>query len=105
MIFALEFARHALEEIETTYEWLARTSRPAAQRWHDRLFKSIKSLQQNPARCALAPESEWFSGEIRQLISGKRLQQYRILFQIQHGTVYVLRVRHGAQALLEPGEL
>jgi hypothetical protein len=30
---------------------------------------------------------------------------YRILFEIRDDTVYVLRVRHSAQALLEPEEL
>jgi plasmid stabilization system protein ParE len=65
-------------------------------------MQAIRSLQDNPERCGLAPESEWCPGEIRQLLHGKRKGVYRILFEIRHDAVYILHVRHGAQDLLSP---
>jgi hypothetical protein len=54
-----------------------------------------------PRACSLAPESDYFGREIRQLLYGKRQHKYRILFEIREQTVVVLRVRHGAQRPLE----
>jgi plasmid stabilization system protein ParE len=62
-------------------------------------------LEDNPQRWGLAPESDWYPGELRQLLYGKRRGVYRILYEVRGKTVYILRVRHGAQAVLEPGEL
>ncbi|MBL8188125.1 MAG: type II toxin-antitoxin system RelE/ParE family toxin [Acidobacteria bacterium] len=53
-------------------------------------------MENSPARCPLAPESETHGQEIRHLIFDK----YRILFIIDDETVYVLRVRHQAQEVL-----
>ncbi len=53
-----------------------------------------------PARSSLAFENEYFDEEIRQLLYGKRGRLYRILFTIRDDEVYVLFVRHSAQAPL-----
>jgi plasmid stabilization system protein ParE len=105
MAHAVHLTARALREIEETLEWLAERSRAAALRWHGQLLEAVRSLENHPERCGLAPESEWFPGEIRQLLHGKRRGVYRILFEVRGNTVYVLRVRHSSQALLEPGEL
>ena len=68
----------------------------AAQRRLDR-------LAENPARCPLAPENEYFDEEIRELFYGKRGGVYRILFTIVEETVSVLYVRHGARDYVRPG--
>jgi plasmid stabilization system protein ParE len=68
-------------------------------------MEAVLSLQDNPDRCRLAPEAEFYPGQLRQLLYGKRRGIYRILFEVQGDTVYVLRVRHGSQALLGPGEI
>ena len=105
MAHAVHITARALREIDEALEWLAERSRAAALRWHEQLLEAVRSLENNPERCGLAPESEWFPGEIRQLLHGKRRGVYRILFEIRGATVYILRIRHSAQALLEPGEL
>ncbi len=63
-------------------------------------MKAFRSKERNPLCCQLAPESAFFKEEIRQLIYGK----YRILFTVEGETVFVLRVRHGAQDYLKPEE-
>ena len=105
MAHAVQITARALREIDAALEWLAARSRLAASRWHDQLVRAVRSLETNPKRCGPAPESEWYPGDLRQLLHGKRRGVYRILFEVRGNTVYVLRVRHSAQALLEPGEL
>ncbi len=105
MAHAVHFTARALDEIDRALEWLARRSRKAAVRWHGKLLEAVRSLENNPERCGLAPESEWYPGELRQLLHGKRQGVYRILFEVRGNGVYILRVRHSAQALLEPDDL
>ncbi|MCI0461970.1 MAG: type II toxin-antitoxin system RelE/ParE family toxin [Gemmataceae bacterium] len=105
MAHSVHVTARALREIDGALAWLSERSRAAAVRWHEQLMEAVRSLENNPERCALAPESEWFHGEIRQLLHGKRRGVYRILFEVRGNTVYILRVRHSARALLEPGEL
>lgn len=95
----------ALREIDEALTWIARRSRRAAARWHRRLAIAIQTLAENPTRWALAPESDWYPGILRQFLYGKRRGVYRILFEVRGDAVFILRVRHGAQALLEPGDL
>ncbi|MDJ0734584.1 MAG: type II toxin-antitoxin system RelE/ParE family toxin [Nostocaceae cyanobacterium] len=61
---------------------------------------TIATLQEKPRRCALAPENDVFTEEIRQLIYGKSRSKYRILFTTRENTVFVLHVRHSSQAPL-----
>jgi len=105
MAHSVRITARAVREIDEALEWLGERSRTAAVRWHAQLLEAIRSLENNPQRCGLAPESELFPGELRQLLHGKRQRVYRILFETRGNTVYILRVRHGAQSLLEPGEL
>src|SRR3954447_2901628 len=50
-----------------------------------------------PARCALAPENASVPFEMRQLLYGSTRHRYRILFTIDGGTVYILRIRRPRQ--------
>jgi plasmid stabilization system protein ParE len=68
-------------------------------------MEAIRSLAENPERFGLAPECRWYPAELRQLLYGKRRGVYRILFEIRGAIVYIVRVRHSAQALLNPDEL
>jgi plasmid stabilization system protein ParE len=106
MAFNVEITRRALREIDQALAWLAGRSPAAAARWHSQLLDAIDTLEANPSRCPLAPEAEWYAGgELRQLLYGKRLGIYRVLFELRGATVYVLCVRHSAQDLLCPGDL
>jgi plasmid stabilization system protein ParE len=105
MPHSVRITARALREIDGALEWIARRSRTAARRWHDKLLEAIRSLEHHPERCGLAPESEWYPGDLRQLLYGKRRGTYRILFEVRSDAVYILRVRHGAQDLLQPDEL
>ncbi len=103
MPFTVHITSRALREIDEALQWLSERSHAAALRWHERLVEAIHSLKDNPERCGLAPESEWYPGEVRQLLHGKRRGVYRILFEVRGNNVYILRVRHSAQARTRTG--
>jgi plasmid stabilization system protein ParE len=62
-----------------------------------RMMDAIESLASHPQRCPLAPETPFFTEEIRQLLYGRGRCVHRILFTIKDDSVVVLHVRHGAR--------
>ena len=82
------------------YEWLAEQDAEAAICWYNRLLRVIFSLDTFPERRPLAPESEFFNVEIREIFHGRRQHKYRILFNVSETEVHVLHVRHGARLAL-----
>jgi len=100
MKFAVEITNTAWAEIEEAYDWLAKRAPTAAARWKENLLAAIDTLESFPAGCSIAPESEYFGREVRQLLYGKRQHKYRVIFEIREKVVVVLRVRHGARRFL-----
>ena len=95
----------ALADLQRSFLWLSQRAPQAAERWRDSLLKAVQTLESHPHRCPLAPESDWFDGELRNLLYGKKRSVYRIIFEVRDDIVYVLRIRHSAQDLLDPDEL
>ncbi|MCC7142209.1 MAG: type II toxin-antitoxin system RelE/ParE family toxin [Candidatus Eisenbacteria bacterium] len=79
------------------FEWLRERSETAATRWLANLEDAIRSLEQFPERCSLAPENEVFEEEIRQLLFGKDHGIYRVLFTVRGNEVHILHFRHSAR--------
>ena len=92
----------AERDIGEAYEWIADADTDAAIKWYNQLLAVIFSLDIFPERAPLAPESESFNRQIREVFHGRRQHKYRILFTVSEGEVHVLHVRHGAR--LMPGE-
>ncbi|NJN92412.1 MAG: type II toxin-antitoxin system RelE/ParE family toxin [Leptolyngbyaceae cyanobacterium SL_5_14] len=100
MAFQVEITPVAEAQIEHAYRWYRELNPGFADRWFRGLMNAIATLQEKPQRCALAVEHEIFPEEVRQLLYGKVKNVYRVLFTIRDATVYVLYVRHSAQAPL-----
>jgi plasmid stabilization system protein ParE len=100
MTFQVELTPIAEIQIEQAYQWYSDRNPQFADRWFRSLMNMIATLQEKPQRCAFAVEHEIFPEEVRQLLHGKSKNIYRVLFAIRGMTVYVLYVRHGAQAPL-----
>jgi plasmid stabilization system protein ParE len=98
MVFQVEITPIAEAQIEAAYCWYRERNSEFADRWFRNLMNVIATLQEKPQRCSLAIEYEIFSEEVRQLLYGKSKNIYRVLFTIRGATVYVLYVRHSAQA-------
>jgi plasmid stabilization system protein ParE len=92
-------------DISQALDWYADQSDSAAARWAQHLADALESLEAFPERCSIAPDRAFLRRTVRQLVFGGRAGRYRLLFEVQGGNVYVLRLRHGARQLLqEPGE-
>lgn len=105
MTFQVEITPIAQAQIEQTYRWYRERNPEFADRWFRGLMNDIASLQQKPQRFALAVEHEIFPEQVRQLLYGKSKNIYRVLFTIREQTVYILYVRHSAQAPLTVDDL
>jgi len=102
MAYRVEISRLAETEALEAFVWKGeQLGMQAATRWYNGLMQAIYSLQEFPHRCPLAPESDVFEEEIRQLLYGKRSDTYRILFSIRNDTTASIpHIRHGAQGRL-----
>ena len=71
----------------------------AALRWYRRLKASILSLEENPNRCPVTPESN----KLRHLLYGRKPHIYRAIYRVieKRLEVEVLHIRHGARDELE----
>lgn len=105
MTFQVEITPIAEAQFEQAYHWYRDRNSEFADRWFRGLMNAIATLQEKPQRCALAVEHEIFLEEVRQLLYGKTKNIYRVLFTIRGATVYVLYVRHSAQAPLTLNDL
>jgi toxin ParE1/3/4 len=92
-------------ELEAAYRWLFERDPEAAGAWFNGALDAFLKLETLPERCPLAPESDAFDHEIRQLLYGRRQHAYRILYDISGDTVRILHIRHGAREPLKPGEV
>lgn len=92
-IYKIEITTTAEVEGNEAIAWIRQFSPAASKKFSEGLTKAILSLRQNPFRCSLAPENNFFYEEIRQLLYAK----YRILITIDEETVYILHIRHSSQ--------
>src|SRR3954470_13754735 len=89
----------AQQEAQANRSWWA-TNRSAEQaaRWYEEFAKSVLSLEEEPDRCALAPENDQFPHEVRQLNFGiGRKATHRLVYVIRPNEVMILRVLHLAR--------
>jgi plasmid stabilization system protein ParE len=105
MKYQIEISSVAEADADKAFLWLSGvTDAKNASYWYQGLLKAIESLSEMPKRCALAPENDYFSQEIRQLLYGRDRNCYRILFTIlensEFPTVRILHIRHAAQDTL-----
>lgn len=105
MAFQVEITPIAEAQIEQAYRWYRELNPEFADRWFRGLMNAIATLQEKPQRCALAVEHEIFPEQVRQLLYGKSKNIYRVLFMIREQTVYILYVRHSAQAPMTVDDL
>jgi plasmid stabilization system protein ParE len=87
----------AESDIAYAADWIAEYSPIAAARWLEGIHAAINTLSEIPRRCPVAGDDFGRDVIVRQLFYGRRRNRYRILFTVAEGTVYILRVRHGAR--------
>jgi hypothetical protein len=71
MSFKVVVEKEAEVDMKDAVHWIAQYSPDKATLWYFDATEAIESLENSPARCPLAPESNKFGAEIRHLIFGK----------------------------------
>lgn len=105
MAFEVRLSPRAIADAESAYLWLKKQNQEFADDWFQGLSDALASLEQLPARCPVAPESQELDREVHQLLYRKsKRTTFRILFGISEIEVYVYRIRHTAQQYLSEEE-
>ena len=95
MVYRVKLTPRAQKDVEELFEWVIHRAPHQGSLWYQGLIEAIKSLENHPERCAIAPEGRELRQPVRQLLYGKR--PYKIFFWIKAGEVHILHVRRGAR--------
>ena len=107
MTYDVVLTRKAQRQIQAAARWWAEhRSAEQAQRWYQGLIETLSSLEENPQRCAMAPERDAFPLPLRQIPFGLgRRATHRAVFALRGARVVVYTVRHVAQRDLRPEDI
>jgi toxin ParE1/3/4 len=94
----------ASADLEESYRWIAERSPTREPGWFNRFIKALTSLETNPERHEVAPESKSVGVIVRQFLYGNRGGKYRVLYTIRGREVHVLHIRHAARNYMTPDE-
>jgi plasmid stabilization system protein ParE len=93
--YRVEITRRAEADIEAIHSYIRRDSDRAASAFVAELERQIVSLERFPLRCPVIAEAAELGVPYRHLVYG----DYRTIIRVDQGTVYILRVVHGARLL------
>ena len=107
MAYRVEIAKSAEAQLEELYLWVVERAPSQGTAWFNRLEQAILSLDLNPERCPIAPESFDPDQPVRVLTFGRSPHVYRVFFTVDENAkvVRVVHVRRGARQRPTPGEL
>jgi plasmid stabilization system protein ParE len=104
MNYRVELSQFACDAIYEYVRFIAieRQSPLSAERWLQKIWQAVDSLETLPHRCPLAPENEHRQYEIRMRVVG----DYLLLYTVDEAakTVQIIGFRHGHR-LPRPSEL
>ena len=105
--YAVALADSATADAQAIYAHISEIAPERAREWFLELADRPYSLDRAPYRCPIARETTKALRETRCLLSGKRHNTYRILYEVDEirGTVWVLRIRHGLGKNLKARDL
>jgi plasmid stabilization system protein ParE len=108
MSFRVKVLRAAERDVDAIVEWIAvqRRSPSGASSWLDAYEDALRRLAEIGDTFGMAPECDYVSRDIRQLLfSTRRGKAYRMLFTVEGDEVRVLHVRGPGQRLLAEDEV
>ena len=106
MSFVVRILRRASSDVDRIFRWLEVRSPGGAARWYAAMLSALASLETEPLRHGIAPESKALRREIRhRFFKTPHGRVYRVLFVIVDDEVRVLRVRGPGQPPLKHEEL
>ena len=99
MAYRVDIARSAAADLEEVYLWVVERAPQQGAAWFNGLERAVLSLDQDPERCPVAPESIDPDHPVRALSYGRKPHVYRVFFMVDHSAkvVRVVHVRRGAR--------
>lgn len=99
MAYRVEITKTAEVDLHALCSWVIAQAPHQGALWFNGLETAILSLDREPRRCPVAPESVDTDHPIRVLHYGRRRDVYRIFFAVddRRRVVRVLHIRHAAQ--------
>jgi len=91
------WTEQARQMLEDAVSYVARDSRPAAERLLIQALETASSLNVHAERGRVVPELD--QAKVRQLLG----QRYRLLYEVTPAEVQILAFVHGARDLTGPG--
>jgi len=107
MAYRVELAKSAEAQLEELYLWVVERAPGQGAAWFNGFERAIRSLEQLPGRCRIAPESFDPDQPVRVLNYGRKPYVYGVFFIIDETAkiVRVVHIRRGARQRPAPGEL
>ncbi|MBE0434069.1 type II toxin-antitoxin system RelE/ParE family toxin [candidate division WOR-3 bacterium] len=93
--FKIHLTRNAQDDLDHIFFYIASDNLNNAKKFIVELEEKIYSLDTSPERCPYIAENIFFGTNYRHLIHDK----YRLIYKIDHDSVYILRIVHGATLL------
>ena len=93
--YKINITKNAQNDLEHIFFYIAADNINNAKKFILELEEKIYSLDTFPERFAYIPENHFFGTSYRHLIHKK----YRAIYKITNGSLYILRVMHGAKLL------
>ncbi len=95
MAYLVNFTFRAERDLTHLYWEIDAQNSEAALKWYRGLKDAILSLEQQPNRCPVTPESK----KLRHLLYGHKPHIYRVIYRVlgRQKQVEVLHIRHGAR--------
>jgi toxin ParE1/3/4 len=95
MAYRVSLTARAERDLAHLYEEINAEYSDAAFKWYRGFKKAILSLEEQPGRCPVTPESNQF----RHLLYGNKPHLYRAICRVleKQKAVEVLHIRHGAR--------
>ena len=95
MAYLVKLMPRAQRDLALLFEYVHAEESAAAFRWYQGLKHEILTLERNPNRCPVAPESK----KLRHLLYGRKPHIYRVIYRVleRKKQVEVLHIRHGAR--------
>ena len=95
MAYLVNITSRAQRDLAQLYRQINAENSDAALKWYRGFKEAILSLEEQPGRCPVTPESDKF----RHLLYGNKQHIYRAIYRVleKQNQVEVLHIRHGAR--------
>ena len=97
MAFRVEFRPRAEQDLEALFRRLVQDAPLRGPQWLRGLESAIQSLRAMPDRCPVYRQFSRPTVSVRRFLYGRYPYLYKVYFNVESNTVWILHIRHGAR--------